>query len=92
MVNKIKDKAKTLLQQVSMLFLQNEKLLNKQISQEKRAKKLVPILTTFILVISAKKKAARNARHSETGKNSKNGKNENKDKNLGTNFAQVLYI
>lgn len=46
-------------------------------------------------VIVVTKKAFINAKSGETekiGENGKNGKNKNRDKNLETNFIQVLYI
>lgn len=61
-------------------------------SQEKRAKKLVLILATSILVIIIRKKAIRNAGIDETSKNSRNSKNGEKGKNLKTNFIQIPYI
>lgn len=57
--------------------MQKEKLLCQQISQEKRAKKLVLVLDTFILMNIVKKKIC---------KNDENGKY------LETNLARVLYI
>ena len=57
--------------------------------------KLVLILATFILVIIIRKKFTRNVETGENdkrGENSKNSKNGEKDENLGTNLAWVLYI
>ena len=59
------------------------------------------VLANSISVTEAKKEVLVNAKRgkideisetTETGKNGKNGKNRDKNENLRTNFAQIIYL
>ena len=45
-----------------------------------------------MLVTAFREKASENIKSGKTSENSGNDMNKNKDKNLGTNFAQVSFI
>lgn len=94
-VNKNKVEGKIPLQQVSTPLLKKrkktslifntfsvkEKAITLANIPKKRAKKQVLVLTTSMLVTTAKKKAARNAGPSKTSKTSETGENGQNDKN-----------
>lgn len=78
-----------------MFQLQKKKLLHQQVSSDKelKVKKLVLVLTTSMLVTTARKEVVEKAK---TGKNRESLKTTagagEEGKNTGTNFIQVSYI